>query len=186
MANSELRAANGRAAIGCAFILASCSCYSLFASPLSYPARIEYRLLAGAVALERALLADGVGALENPVLPRGEAGEDFRFHGLRAAEAQIGFEPGQAVGGKACALLQKHADLVLPVDVVEREGDETQPLRRFGIEHLAGRGLRPVEVGRIGQETARKPRKPVRHRISAEIDRGERQRRRRLVVAPPP
>src|SRR5262249_38772461 len=121
-------------------------CHSLFASPLSHPARVEGRLLAGAVALERALFADGVGALENPVLPGGEAGEDFRFHGLGAAEAQIGFEPGEAVGGKARALLQKHADLVLPVDVVEGEGDETQSLRRFGIEHLAGRGLRPVEV----------------------------------------
>src|SRR5262249_24753565 len=85
--------------------------YSLYASPLSHPACVERRLLAGAVALERALLSDGVGTLENPVLPGGEAGEDFRFHGLRAAEAQVGFEPGQAVGGKARALLQKHADL---------------------------------------------------------------------------
>src|ERR1700757_4739874 len=51
--------------------------YSLFASPFSHPARIERRLLAGAVALERALFADGVGALENPVLPRGEAGRGF-------------------------------------------------------------------------------------------------------------
>src|SRR2546430_8772377 len=101
-------------------------CYPLFASPFSPPARVERRLLAGAVALERALFADGVGALENPVLPRGEASEDFRFHGLGAAEAQIGFEPRQAVGGKACALLQKHADLVLPVDVVERDRKSTR------------------------------------------------------------
>src|SRR6516165_972322 len=118
-------------------------CRSLFASPLSHPARIERRLLAGAVALERALLADGVGALENPVLPGGEAGEDFRFHGLRAAEAQIGFEPSQTVGGKARALLQKHADLVPPVDVVEREGDESESVRRPGIEHPAARRQRP-------------------------------------------
>src|SRR5262252_6411153 len=48
----------------------------------SHPPRIEHRLLAGAVALERALLADRVGALEDPVLPGGEAGEDFRLHGL--------------------------------------------------------------------------------------------------------
>src|SRR5260370_4477630 len=132
--------------------------YSLFASPFSRPARVERRLLAGAVALERALLADGVGALENPVLPRREAGEDFRFHGLGAAEAQIGFEPRQAVGGKACALLQKHADLVLPVDVVERECDETESLRRFGLERLPRLGLRPIAASRIGQETARQPR----------------------------
>src|SRR5215467_12731890 len=98
-------------------------CYPLFASPLSHPARVERRLLAGAVALERAFLADGVGALENPVLPRREAGEDFRFHGLGAAEAQIRFQSGKRVSGKARALLEEHADLVLPVDVVEREGD---------------------------------------------------------------
>src|SRR5215813_15173313 len=115
--------------------------YSLFASPLSHPACIEYRLLAGAVALERALLADGVGALENPVLPGGEAGEDFRLHGLRAAEAQVGLEPGEPVGGEARALLQEHADLVLPVDVVEREGDEAELGRALGVERLADLGL---------------------------------------------
>src|SRR6266849_7905103 len=78
--------------------------------------RIECRLLAGAVTLERALLADRVRALEDPVLPGGEAGEDLRLHGLRPAEAQIGFEPGQSVGRETCALLQEQADLVLPVD----------------------------------------------------------------------
>src|SRR5215468_7956695 len=94
----------------------------------SYPSRIEHRLLAGAVALERPLLADRVGALEDPVLPGGEAGEDFRFHGLGPAEAQIGFEPGEPIGREARALLQEHADLVLPVDVVERESDEAEML----------------------------------------------------------
>src|SRR5499433_3743614 len=131
MANGEERTRGAAIAPPSCSRVAPAICRSLFASPLSHPARIEYRLLAGAVALERALLADGVGALENPVLPSGEAGEDFRFHSLRAAEAQIGFEPGQAVGGKARALLQKHADLVLPIDVVEREGHKTQLLRGF-------------------------------------------------------
>src|SRR2546430_4492041 len=125
-------------------------CYPLFASPFPHPARVERRLLAGAVALERALLADGVGALENPILPRGEAGEDFRFHGLGAAEAQIGFEPGQSIWRKTCAFLQEHADLVLPVDIVERESDEAQTLRRLGVEHLAGCGLGLVEIGGVG------------------------------------
>src|ERR1044072_5071391 len=90
----------------------------------SNSARVEGRLLSGAVALERAFLADGIGTLEDPVLPSGQAGEDFRFHGLRTAEAQIGFEPGEPVSGEARALLQEHADLVLPVDIVEGEGDE--------------------------------------------------------------
>src|ERR1039457_7573488 len=92
------------------------------------PAGVEYRLLAGAVALARPFLADRVGALENPVLPRAQPGEDFRFHGLRSGKAQIGFEPGQAVGRKARALFEEDAHLVVPVDVVEREGDEKEPL----------------------------------------------------------
>src|ERR1700676_3652469 len=93
-------------------------------SPL-HPRHIELRLLAGAVAAQRAVFADRVGALEDPVLPRRQAREDFRFHGLGTDEAQIGFHAGEAVGRKTGALLEKHPDLVVPVDVVEREGDET-------------------------------------------------------------
>src|SRR3979411_316242 len=66
--------------------------------------RIELRLLAGAVALERAVLADRVGALEDPVRPRRQAREDFRFHGLGSHEAQIGFHPGETVGRETGAL----------------------------------------------------------------------------------
>src|SRR5215470_6419619 len=51
-----------------------------------YPLRVEHRFLAGAVAAQRALVADRVGPLEDPVLPGGEAREDFRFHGLGSAE----------------------------------------------------------------------------------------------------
>src|SRR4029077_1738399 len=120
----------------------------------SNSARIEGRLLAGAVALERAFLADGIGTLEDPVLPGGQAREDFRFHGLGTAEAQIGFEPGEAVSRKARALLQEHADLVLPVDIVECEGDESEILCCLGFEHLADRGCRFVDVGGIREETA--------------------------------
>src|ERR1700685_292502 len=95
--------------------------YSLFAtrySPLlatrhsllalSHSRHIELRLLAGSVAAQRAGLADRVGALEDPVLPRGQAGEDFRFHGLGTGEAQIRFHAGEAVGRKARALLEEH------------------------------------------------------------------------------
>src|SRR5689334_19581833 len=84
---------------------------------------IEFRLLAAAVAPQRAFLADRVRALEYPVLPRGQTRKDFRFHGLRPDEAQIGFHAGEAVGREAGALLLEDADLVVPVDVVEREGD---------------------------------------------------------------
>src|SRR6202023_1096138 len=104
------------------------------------------RLLTGAVALQRALLADGVGALEDPVLPRREAREDLRFHGLRSDEAQIGFHAGETVGREAGALLEEPPDLVIPVDIVECEGDEPKLLGLFGIERRADLGLRALQI----------------------------------------
>src|SRR5713226_7555137 len=110
-----------------------------------HPLRVEHRLLAGAVAAQRAFLADRVRPLEDPVLPRGEAGEDFRFHGLGPAETQVRFETGERVGRKARALLEEDADLVLPVDVVEREGDEAERFRLFRVERLSDRLVGGVE-----------------------------------------
>src|SRR3954469_2035177 len=78
------------------------------------PRHIELRLLPGAVAAQRAVFADRVGALEDPVLPRRQAREDFRFHGLWANEAQIGFHAGKTIGRKGRALLQEHPHLVVP------------------------------------------------------------------------
>src|SRR5262249_51698750 len=83
----------------------------------SHSLPVGTRLLAGAVAFQRALVADRVRALEDPVLPGGEPGEDLRLHRFRPAEAQVRFHRGERVGGEARALLEKDADLVLPVDV---------------------------------------------------------------------
>src|SRR5450631_273122 len=112
------------------------------------PRHIELRLLAGTIALERAGLADRIGALKNPILPRGEAREDFRFHGLRADEAQVRFHAGQAVGRERGALLEEHPDLVIPVDIVKREGDEAEAFGRLGIERLADLFPRAVQIHR--------------------------------------
>src|SRR4051812_5924949 len=98
------------------------ACCARLAMTKSHPLRIEYRFLPRPVAAQRALVADRVGPLEDPVLPGGETGEDFRFHGLGSAEAQIGFHAGEGVGREARAFLQEDADLVLPIDVVERKG----------------------------------------------------------------
>src|SRR5947208_1316506 len=118
----------------------------------SNPRHIELRLLAGAVAAQRALLSNRIGALEDPVLPGGEAGKDFRFHGLRTGEAQIRLHAGEAVGRKGSALLEEHAHLVVPVDVVEREGDEAEFLRCLGIDGLADLRASAIEIGGIGLE----------------------------------
>src|SRR6266478_6211596 len=92
--------------------------YSLLAIRPLHSRHIELRLLAGAVTAQRAVLADRVGALEDPVLPRRQAGEDFRFHGFRPDEAQVSFHAGEAVGREAGALLEEHPDLVIPIDIV--------------------------------------------------------------------
>ena len=97
---------------------------------------VEAGLLAGAVDLERALLADGVRALEDPVLPGGEAAEDARHHVLLAGEAQVRLQAGQRVGRHRGALLERDADLVVPVDVVGRGGDEAERERGVGVERL--------------------------------------------------
>src|SRR5438067_1309514 len=45
------------------------------------------------VYLQRAFLAHGIRPLEDPVLPRRQAAEDFRLHRLRPGETEIRFEP---------------------------------------------------------------------------------------------
>src|SRR5688572_13057013 len=79
---------------------------------------VELRPVALAVDLERALVADGVGPLEDPVLPGREPPEDAGVHGLVAVEAQIGLHAGERVGAHRHAFLDCHAHLVGPVDVV--------------------------------------------------------------------
>src|SRR5882762_5083658 len=116
----------------------------------SHPRHIELRLLAGAVAPQRAVLADRVGALKDPVLPCRQAREDFRFHGLGSDEAQVGFHAGKTVGRETGALFEEHPDLVIPVDIVEREGDEAELLGCLGIERLADPGLRARDIFSVG------------------------------------
>src|SRR6478609_1325399 len=96
-------------------------------TPFSFsnPFPVEFRFGAGPVDLERSLLADRVRPLEDPVLPRRQTPEDARRHGFRAAEAQARFHAGEGVRAEARALLDGDAQLVLPVDVVWRRGDET-------------------------------------------------------------
>src|SRR5215472_17759920 len=137
----------------------------MFMACSSNSRHIEFRLLAAAVAPQRALLADRVRTLENPVLPRGQAGEDLRFHGLRTDEAKVRFHAGEAVGRERGALLEEHADLVVPVDIVEREGDKAELLGLFRIERRADPVTGAIEIGSVGLEARLKPRQAVAHRI---------------------
>ena len=53
--------------------------------------------------------------------------------------------PVSASGDMRGALLERDADLVVPVDVVGRGGDEAERERGVGVERLADRGARRVE-----------------------------------------
>src|SRR5258707_14973512 len=101
------------------------------------PLAVVFGLLARAVELQRALRSGRVGTLEDPVLPGREAREDLGLHRLGAGEAQVGFHADQPVGREAGALLDRETDLVLPVDVVGREGDEAELVGGLGVDRLA-------------------------------------------------
>src|SRR5688572_33158860 len=62
------------------------------------PLEIEMRTPFAAVSHQRALLADGVRTLKNPVLPRGKTTEDFRLQCLGAGGAQVRFHSRQRIG----------------------------------------------------------------------------------------
>src|SRR5688500_5944393 len=61
-------------------------------------AKVEFRSRLRAVRGERALLADRVRTLEDPVLPCREAPEDLRLHRLGTWESEIGLHAGERVG----------------------------------------------------------------------------------------
>src|SRR5271163_1342962 len=101
------------------------------------PAPVEFAARAGAVALQRAAVADGVGTLEDPVLPGREAAEDSGFHRFRPGEAKVRLHAGHRVGREAGALLEEDAHFVFPIQVVEDEGDEAEAVGFVGSQRLA-------------------------------------------------
>ena len=143
----------------------------------------EGRRHAAAVELQRALLADRVRPLEDPVLPGGQTAENLGFHRLRAGEAQIGLHAGHGVGREAGALLQHHAHLVVPVEVLVSHGDQAELGGLFAVDRLADLGLGCADGVRLAEKTGLQPRETVAHRIRAEIRLAERDRRRLAVVA---
>src|SRR5882724_11258070 len=90
----------------------------------SFP--VEFGFAAGSEDFQCAVFADGIGAIENPVLPGGQASEDARFHGLGAGEAEVGFHAGQRIGRQVGAFLDRDAHFLIPVDVVRGERHQAQ------------------------------------------------------------
>ena len=68
---------------------------------------------------QRAAFSDSVGALEDPVLPGGQATVNFGFGGFYTAETEILLHPGQCIGREADPFFDCNADLVFPIDVIE-------------------------------------------------------------------
>src|SRR5690606_39712743 len=95
--------------------------------------------------LRCALVADGIRAVECPVRPGRGAPEDARLPRLVACETQVRLEPRQRIGRHRRTLLDRDAQLVGPVDVVERGGDEAELLGALGVEQLADRRARRLE-----------------------------------------
>ena len=122
-----------------------------------------------AVISQRTLRPRGVGALENPVLPRGQTPVDFRVHRFGAGEAQAGFHPRQRIGRERRALLDGDAHLVGPIQIVGREGDKTRCFSRVGVEPAFVRE-HFVHSFRLGEEARLQAHQAVAHRQRARVE----------------
>src|SRR5580704_4274854 len=150
----------------------------------SYSSLVEARLAAGAVEPQRALFADRIRPLEDPILPGGQPRKDLRFHCLWTAEAKVGLQAGEAVGGETRALLQKQADLILPIDVVESKRHKTELFRPLRVELLPDRLVSVLPCRLVVEEPCGEPGEAIAHRdaIVREVDVSERDRRRRPII----
>src|ERR1700682_5003979 len=106
------------------------------------------------VTAEGALFTRGVRTLEDPVLPRGEPSEDLGLDRLRAREAQARLPARRRVARAAHAPLDREAHLIVPVDLVEHRGHESQLVGLLRFETDPDDGRQCVKVGRLAEETA--------------------------------
>src|SRR5260370_20600464 len=75
------------------------------------------------------------------MLPGRKSAEDLRIHRFGARETDVLLEARERIGRKARALFDRHADLVVPVDVVRRERDQPffDRLARFEAGSCSGK-----------------------------------------------
>src|SRR5262249_54040895 len=151
-----------------------CTLHPLFVERWGYAATVKF---------QRALLADSVWALEDPVLPRRQAAEDLGLHCLRPGEPQIRFHAGYRVGRKARALLEHHAHFVIPIEIFVGGGDETQLRGFLALDAKTDFALQSLDRLRFAQKTRLQARETITHPIKPEIRRPQRDRRSLAVVA---
>src|SRR5690606_6807084 len=135
-----------------------------------------------AVLRQRALGADRVRALEDPVLPGAQAGEDLRVGVLGAGEAEGGLHAGQRVRREAHALLNRDADVVVPVDLVGCDGDEAELVRLLRRDGAALAREHALDVLRVAEEAGLEPARAVGHRVAPRVERRERDAHLLVVV----
>src|SRR5207248_112437 len=140
----------------------------------SNPLPTEVRLNAAAIALERAVVADRIGALEDPVLPRAQAAEDLGLHRLRAGEAQVCLHRAQRIRREAGAPLEHDPQFVVPVEILDRGGDEPERFGHLRFERRADLFPCAPEILWLAKKARRQPRQAVAHRIESEIRWAER------------
>src|SRR6266700_2880365 len=112
-------------------------------SGLLHPLPVEFGFRAAAVHFQRAVLAHRVWADEDPVLPGGEPGP----------------------------LLDRDAHLLVPIEIVGREGDQAQFGGGLGAELLADARACRVDRFRFAAEMRTDTRLLADHRIGSEIQR---------------
>src|SRR5262249_31410542 len=96
---------------------------------------IELRTLAGlAVEAQGPSLTGCIRPREDPVLPRRQPRENLGLASLRPGEPQAGLHAGERIRTHRDALFDRDPDLVIPVEVVGREGHETEAHRLLGIQ----------------------------------------------------
>ncbi len=143
---------------------------------------VELGLVALAVNLERSVFANGVGALEDPVLPSGQASEHAGEQILRSVEAQIGFHACEGVWRHGHAFLDCDAHFVVPVDVVRVAGVQTKGVGGVAVERLADDCAHLVDCGRIAIEAALQAALARGHRVEAEVHFAHHDLRRALRI----
>src|SRR6266704_5148953 len=85
---------------------------------------VEFHWRTGSIHFERAVRTDSVRAVEDPVLPGGEAAEDASLQRLLRPKSQVCFKPCQGIGRLRRTRLDGLADFIFPVEIIRCGGNQ--------------------------------------------------------------
>src|SRR5437763_15760754 len=122
-----------------------------------------------------ALLSDSVRTLKDPILPGGQAAIDLGVHRFRTSETQRRLHARQCVRRQRCALLDRDADFIFPIEIVRRECHQSEIFGFFSVESFLLEDL--FELVRLSQKTRLQTREAIAHRKRTRIQLGNRELR---------